>query len=119
MNEFIVQADMAAEEAAATENALGQRQKALADMEASVERREVALGEAVGQLDKKTSTLHSAQQALEQEEARIQATGLEAKVLQVRSKLSRKAHTRCIHSFDERAQGNNVPIWLTQRAENA
>lgn len=78
-----VQADLAAEEAAATEAALRKRGQNVDDMEASISRREAALGEAATQLEQRESALRSSQQSLEQQQAQLQATRLESKEVQV------------------------------------
>ncbi len=52
-------------------------------MEASIGRREAALGEAAAKFEQRESVLRSNQQSLEQQQAQLQATRLESKELQV------------------------------------
>ena len=77
------QADLAAEEAAATEAALRKRGQNVDDMEASLGRQEVALGEAAAKLEERESALRSGQQALEQQQTQLRAAKLDSKELQV------------------------------------
>ena len=95
---WLLQADLAAEEAAATEAALRKRSQNVDDMEASIGRREAALGEAATKVEQRESALRSNQQALEQQQAQLQATRLESKELQVC--LAQPSHrTSCSSDF--------------------